>query len=48
MHECQFCAKVDEKDFRWENDHAVAFAGFGHISRYLEKRCHRLIAASKL
>jgi len=26
MHECQFCAKVDEKDFRWENDHAVAFA----------------------
>ncbi len=25
-----------------------AFAGFGHISRYLEKRCHRLIAASKL
>ena len=25
-----------------------AFAGFGHISRYLEKRCQRLIAASKL
>ena len=25
-----------------------AFAGFGHNSRYLEKRCHRLIAASKL
>ncbi len=24
------------------------FAGFGHISRYLEKRCQRLIAASKL
>ena len=24
-----------------------AFAGFGHISRYLEKRCQRLIAASK-
>lgn len=25
-----------------------AFANFGHISRYLEKRCQRLIAASKL
>jgi aminoglycoside phosphotransferase (APT) family kinase protein len=25
-----------------------AFAGFGHIGRYLEKRCQRLIAASKL
>lgn len=25
-----------------------AFAGFGHISRYLEKRCLRLMAASKL
>jgi len=24
-----------------------AFAGFGHISRYLEKRCQRLTAASK-